>query len=233
MTRSRWIIFALIVVATLGGLIAFARKDKVDVSSVDPFVVVTSGDTADQTYGNPDAKVTIIEYADFQCPGCAAAAPKLNEIKETYKDSVQFVFRHFPLTSIHPNALIAAYSTEAAGLQGKFWEMHDVLFENQGAWSPLGTDQRTEKFRDYAGQIGLDLSQFDTDLTSERISKKVSHDRALAGKLGVNSTPTIYVDGQKLDTEAINDLVQNDGKVLRQKLDAAITAAGGTPPKQD
>lgn len=230
MTRSRWIIFAVIVIATLVGLVAFSRKDRVDVGSVDHTVVVTEGDTADHVYGNPDAKVTIIEYADFQCPGCQAAAPKLGEIKETYKESVRFVFRHFPLTSIHPNALIAAYAAEAAGQQGKFWEMHDLLFENQAAWSQLGTSERTEKFREYAGQLQLDLSKFDADLTSKRISGKISYDRALANKIGVNSTPTVYVNGEKLSNDEISDVVQKDGQLLRDKLDKAIRDSGGTPP---
>lgn len=231
MTRSRWIIFAAIVVATLGGLVLLSTKDKVDVSSVDPAVVITDGEFADQTAGNRDAKVVLIEYADFQCPGCASVAPKLSGLKEEYKDSILFAFRHFPLTTIHPNALVAAYTSEAASRQGKFWEMHDLLFNNQASWKDASATDRTAIFRNYAQQIGLDVGQFESDLTSPGIAKSVSYDRALGSKAKVESTPTIFVNGEKMSSDVINDLAQNDGALLRDKLNSAITASGGTPPK--
>lgn len=231
MSRSRWIIFAIIAIATLGGLVFFSSKDKVDVSSVDPQAVIFEGDNADNMYGNKDAKVILIEYADFQCPGCANAAPQIRALKETYKDSVLFVFRHFPLTTIHPNALIAGYTAQAAALQGKFWEMHDVLFENQTSWAQLSPTDRTERFRQYAGQISLDLARFDSDLSSARVAGKVAFDRALGGKANVESTPTIFVNNEKMSSEVISDLGQQNGALLAEKLNSAIIASGGTPPK--
>src|SRR6478672_343329 len=132
MTRSRWIIFVLICVVTLGGLVLLSKKDTVNVDKEDPTKAVseTASSIGDHVYGNKAAKVVLIEYGDFQCPGCGGAFPQLKTIKETYKDQIAFIFRDFPLTTIHPNALAAATAAESAGLQGKFWEMHDMLYEN-------------------------------------------------------------------------------------------------------
>lgn len=232
MTRSRWIIFTIIVLATLGGLVALSGKDKVDVSNVDPNVIVTEGDGKDQVYGNPDAKVIVIEYADFQCPGCASAYENVNEIKELYKDEVAFVFRHFPLTSIHPNALAASAVAEAAGKQGKFWEMHDILFANQTNWKDLRAENRGAIFAGYATELELNIDQFNSDLGSKTVSNKIAQDRAVGSKAGVSSTPTFFLNGEKASDDVTLDLIQNNGDEFKKSIEAAIKSAGGTvPPK--
>lgn len=235
MTRSRWIIFILICVVTLGGLILLSKKDTVNVDSVDPSKAVseTATEIGDQVYGNKASKVVLIEYGDFQCPGCGGAYPQLKKIKETYKDQIAFIFRNFPLTAIHPNALAAATAAEAAGLQGKFWEMHDKLYENQNAWSSIDASKRTSIYTGYAQDIGLNIDQFKTDLSDPKIVAKINRDRAFGKKLNVDSTPTLYLNDTKLSSEETTDLVQASGEKLMSKLDAALKAVGTEPPKRN
>jgi len=234
MTRTRWIIFAVICTLILGGLVLLSKKDSVDVSSLDPSKAVSQTETAigDHVYGDASSEVVLIEYGDFQCPGCGGAFPQLKAIKELYKDDIAFIFRNFPLTNIHPNALAAATAAEAAGLQGedKFWRMHDVLFQNQDAWSGATTAQRTDVFAEYAKNIGLDVNKFKEDLSNKQVAAKISRDRAFGQKLGITGTPTLYIGNEKLSDEEITDLIQGSGEKLMDKLDAAIKATGGEPP---
>ncbi len=234
MDRTRWIIFIVIAVVTLGGLVLLTRQDKVDVSSADPAKAVSETETAigDQVYGNKSSEVVLIEYGDFQCPGCEGAFPQLKNIKEEYKDKIAFIFRNFPLTTIHPNALAASTAAEAAGLQGKFYEMHDKLYENQSAWSTVDASKRTGVFTTYAKDLGLDTDKFTADLKDPRISAKIRRDQAFGKKLNVDSTPTVYLGSVKLSTEETTDLVQKDGELLRKKIDEALKKAGVATPAQ-
>lgn len=234
MDRTRWIIFIVIAVVTLGGLVLLTRQEKVDVADVDPSKAVSQTETAigDQVYGNKSSEVVVIEYGDFQCPGCGAAYPQIKTIKEEYKDQIAFIFRNYPLTTIHPNALAASTAAEAAGLQGKFWEMHDKLYENQNAWSSIDASKRTGVFTDYAKDIGLDTDKFATDLKDPKIAAKIRRDQAFGKKLNVDSTPTVYLGSEKLSAEVTTDLVQNDGNMLREKIDAALKKAGIEVPAQ-
>lgn len=227
MTRSRWIIFALICVFTLGGLVLFSKKDSVDVASIDPSKAISETQTAigDHVYGNKASEVVVIEYGDFQCPACGGAYPNLKQIKETYKDSIAFIFRNFPLTAIHPNALAASTAAEAAGLQGKFWEMHDHLYETQTAWSNIEASKRTDIFVGYAKSLGLDTEKFKTDLSDPKVSAKIRRDQSIGKELNISSTPTVYFGKEKLSTEEVNDLVQKDGALLTKKIEDALKAS--------
>lgn len=227
MTPTRWIIFVLICVVTLGGLVFFSKKDSIDVNSIDPATSVSETSTAigDQIYGDKTSKVILIEYGDFQCPGCAGAFPGLKTIKEEYKDRIAFIFRNFPLTTIHPNALAAATVAEAAGLQGKFWEMHDKLYENQTAWGSIDSSKRNDVFVGYAEDLGLDTEKFSSELSDPRIAEKISRDRALGNKVEVSSTPTLFIGNEKLSNDVVTDLIQSEGKKLRALLDKKIKAA--------
>jgi hypothetical protein len=138
--------------------------------------------------GAPMAKVTIVEFSDFQCPHCAAAHPDLLRVLREFDGSVRLVYRFFPLSS-HTRALPAAKAAEAARLQGKFWEMHDLLFENQRALE----DADLEK---YATQLGLDVPRFKQDMESEAVQKRIASDRELGMKLGIEATPSFFVNGR-------------------------------------
>lgn len=228
MGKVAWIVFGAIVVAVLGGLIIFSRLNSptIDVSSVDAQSIISAsdqnGNIGDHVFGVSDGKVLLIEYGDFQCPGCAGVHPTLKAISEEYEEKIGFIFRNFPLTTIHPNARAAAAAVEAAGLQGKYWEMHNMIFDNKASWENLTGNDRTNQFVSFAAGLGLDEDTFKNDLGSSNVNQKISFDQALGKKLGVDSTPTIYLNGEALDEETRQDLSQGEGEKLRALIDEAI-----------
>jgi protein-disulfide isomerase len=163
----------------------------------------------------PNQKVTLIEFGDFQCPSCAAAHPYVKQLKEEYKDTLTFIFRHRPLVQ-HPYAELASRAAEAAGEQDKFWEMHDKLFDNQNAWSV--TMNAEKAFIGYAEDLGLDVEKFKTDLGSEKIIKRIQFEKSEADALGATSTPTFYVN----DAKYTGDLGYDS---LKQAIDKAISGS--------
>ena len=154
--------------------------------------------SSDWMLGNKDAKVSIIEYSDFQCPACAAYASLLNKIIQDYGDKVIFVYRYFPLISIHKTAAISSMAAEAAGRQGKFWEMSNKLFENQSVWADNSKVQ--EIFVGYAQDLGLDINKFKSDLSSTEIKDKVNTAYDKAQAMNLSYTPSIFIN---------NKLIQN------------------------
>jgi len=185
---------AIIIFAIVG----FSRSGDQDSENPNqPEIVTTEITAADWVKGNPDAKVTIIEYSDFQCPACLGYVPVIKALIGEFENDIRFVYRHFPLKGTHPNAAPAARAAEAAGRQGKFWEMHDQLFDNQASWSGLFSAKKS--FVTYAEKIGLDLEQFETDYDSKEIIAKVDdqYDSALA--MGLNSTPSFLVNGKRIN----------------------------------
>lgn len=134
-------------------------------------------------------KLSIVEFGDYQCPACGLAHAPLKQAIESYPGQVQFVFRHYPLAQ-HQNAELAAKAAEAAKLQGKLNEMHDKLYETQLDWSEKGN--ALDIFKGYAGEFGLDVGKFETDLKSDPVIQKIRADMADGNSLGVNATPTIY-----------------------------------------
>lgn len=207
MSKKAWIIFAAVCIILLGILVYASGKDKVDVSSVDINKIQTaadqSGNIADHVFGKANSKVVLIEYGDFQCPGCGSAHPNIKAVTEKYKEQLTFVFRNFPLTSLHPNARAAAAAAEAAGLQGndKYWEFHNKLYENQSQWETLSTDTRSEFFTDYAKSFGLNVDTFKTDFAGSKVNQKINFDIAVGKKAKVNSTPSIFLNGKTVEQD--------------------------------
>jgi protein-disulfide isomerase len=148
---------------------------------------ITAGDSP--LRGSPMAPVTLYEFSDFQCPHCKMAAPMLKKVVEESDGKVKLVFKQYPLPG-HPRAREAAKATVAAQKQGKFWEMHDLLFENQDRL-------QTANFDDYAKKIGLDLKRFQADMASKETEKKIEADIAEGHKAGVDSTPSVYVNDRR------------------------------------
>jgi protein-disulfide isomerase len=150
--------------------------------------------------GPEGAPVVLEEFGDYQCPPCGQVFPELEAIKREYGDRLRFVFRHYPLTNIHPHALLAAHAAEAAGRQGKFWEMHRALYENQTGWSR--TADPRPLFASYAQQAGLDVERFRRDLGGREGDARIVADHGRARSLGVESTPTFFLNGRKLPPTA-------------------------------
>lgn len=150
------------------------------------------------TKGNKEAKTYLVEFSDFQCPACKTYKAAADEVVTKYKDKMVFGYRHFPLSQ-HPFAYKAAQAAEAAGKQGKFWEIYDLLFENQEKFSDA-------IFPELAKQLKLDMDKFNKDFNDNEIKNKISEDQSLGNQIGVNSTPTFYLNGKELELFSIGDL---------------------------
>jgi protein-disulfide isomerase len=168
--------------------------------------------------GPADAPVLLEEFGDFQCPTCGALHATLDDLKEALGPRVVLVFRQFPLVNAHANAMSAARAAEAAGLQQKFWEMHNLLFEKQKDWSDLADPKPT--FQSYASQIGLDVSKFQADLSNPAIDERITLDRERGRWIGINSTPTLFLNGREVAPESMSP------DKLRRLVDAEIAANG-------
>lgn len=184
----------LVITAVVYGGFKFVNWIRVPQSESSPEVLQIAEN--EWIKGNVNAPVTIIEYSDFQCPACASYAPVLRSLSQEYPDDLRIVYRHFPLVTVHANAIAAARAAEAAGKQGRFWEMHDMLFSNQDQWSSDGSPK--DKFTAYAKDIGLDEEKFLEDLKAKDVEDAVDHDLAAANQLRLNSTPSFFLNGEKV-----------------------------------
>ena len=146
----------------------------------------------DHIQGPTEAAVTLVEYGDYECPYCGAAYPIIKEVQARMGERLRFVFRNFPITTSHPHAEQAAEAAEAAAAQGKFWQMHDLLYENQRRLSD-------RDLLAYAGQLGLDLERFGNELTEHAHAARVREDFMSGVRSGVNGTPTFYINGARHD----------------------------------
>lgn len=184
-----------------------AKKEKERISQAlrNRFDVPLDGSPA---RGPEDARVTIVEFSDFQCPFCARADKTMRRLKEERGGVVRMVFKHLPLDSVHPKARPAAMAAMAAGEQGKFWEYRDILFERQGEWA---NGDAGKKFAEYAGELGLDVEKFKADLSNDEYRERVEKDMELAKKLGARATPTFFVNGVRvegaMDLDYFNELI--------------------------
>lgn len=165
--------------------------------------------------GEKDAKVTLVEFGDFQCPACGATYPIVSQLLNEYKGKVKFVFREFPLT-MHKNAKSAAEAAEASGAQGKFFEMYDALYQNQQEWGE--SNKAMEYYEKYAGLIGLDIEKFKSDVSGNKYDSKIQKDISDGTALGVNATPTFFLNGEKISGGLGYDQ-------FKSKIEAALNAS--------
>lgn len=179
---------------------------------------------SNHTTGEGQKGVTFVIYGDFQCSACYQYEPIMQQIRETYKNDVTFQFRHYPLSEIHLNAVAAARAAEAAGIQGKFWEMHDLLYQTQDpsgrtGWAASKTPNTF--FEDFAKQLNLDVEKFKTDAASSSVNDTIQADRTEAKRLGFNSTPSFVLD----DKEITNARV--DFEFFKKLIDDSIASKAG------
>jgi protein-disulfide isomerase len=142
----------------------------------------------DHTIGEPHAPVTVVEYGDFECPNCKQAAPAVKLLLQRFESRVRFVYRHFPLVEVHPHALLAAEAAEIAGGQGRFWQMHDLLFDNQLHLKP-------PQLHHYAEQLGLDMARYTAEMDDHIYLQRVREHMQSGSESGVRATPTFFVNG--------------------------------------
>lgn len=154
--------------------------------------------------GKGQKGVTLVEYGDYQCPICAVYYQPLKTAVAKFSNDIHFQFRNLPLTSIHQNAFAAARAAEAAGLQNKYWQMHDLLYENQNTWS--SSNNPLSFFQSYAKQIGLNVTQFNSDYSSGKVNDAINADLAAFAKTGKpQATPTFFLDGKYIDNKQLAD----------------------------
>ncbi len=190
--------------AVFVGLVVFTKTTSPEVTS----------DGSKNFYGKQDSKVTLTEYVDFQCEACYAFYPTVKEVKEKYKDKVKFQIKNFPISSSHQFARRAASYAEAAAMQGKFFEMHDRIFEGQKIWEK--SKDPSEYFDGYAKEIGLDMTKLKEDVASKEVNATINADLAEVKKLGGDGTPTFALNGKKIENP--ENTVEAFSKVLDEAL---------------
>jgi len=162
--------------------------------------------------GAAKAPVVVTLFSDFQCPFCAQVSPLVDQVMKAYPKEVKFVYKEFPLVTIHQNAMPAARAALAAGKQGKFWDMHDKLFSNQRALQP-------DNLKQYAKEIGLDVAKFERDMKSPEVQKEIDEDVKLAQQSQVSGTPTLFINGKRVTNRTVEG--------MKQMVDDALKAAKG------
>lgn len=198
MSKSFWAVIAAIVLVFVGIVTLGSNKTEA------PGKSSKNGSSLTQhVLGKGTTGITLIEYGDYQCPYCKQANPVVKQVQAEFNDPIKFQFRHFPLISLHQNAFAAARAAEAAGMQGKFWEMHDLLYENndpsgQSGW--VASNDPITYFDKFAKEIGLDVAKYKKDFASSQVNDLINADVAAGTKLGITGTPTFYLDGKKLET---------------------------------
>lgn len=214
-----WVLGLVIIAGAIFGLVKLGGN--APIASGDLALPVT---IEDWSKGSLETTVALVEYSDFQCPACSAYYPLIKKLSEDYKDKLKVVYRHFPLRNIHKNAQIAAQAAEAAGKQGKFWEMHDLLFEKQDEWANLARPE--DKFAQYAADIKLDAEQFKNDLNSDVVKEGVQADVDGGVSSLINATPTFFLNGKKI---ADNPQGYEPFKTLIEQAIADANVATTTP----
>ncbi len=187
-----WLCFIVVLGLIVWGLVVAMNKPATPTQTLGTPLAVTS---TDNIIGPENAPVTLIEYSDFQCPACAMYFPVVEKLLAESSSTVRFVYRHFPLPQ-HQNALLASQASEAAALQGKFWPMYRLLFDNQTEWE--NSTKAREIFTQYAERVGLNMTSFKKDIDSDIVKNKIQANRDEGIKMGISGTPTFFVNGKAI-----------------------------------
>jgi protein-disulfide isomerase len=187
-------IIAVLVLIFIGIFVFTGHKSHTNSSSS------STANATNHVEGEGKSGVTLVEYGDYECPYCEQYYPVVKQVAADFNDQITFQFRNFPLTSVHPNAFAGARAAEAAGLQGKFWQMHDLLYENQSQWSTASNP--SSYFSQYAQQLGLNAAQFQKDYASSKVNDMINADMAAGTKLNIQGTPSFFLDGKEIQVSA-------------------------------
>jgi protein-disulfide isomerase len=217
-------IVALVALLTLAGAAALYRAKRPAIMTTPDKKIALDKDGADAMHsrGAINAPVTLHEFGDFECPPCGKLSDVINQFERDFRPHLRVVFHHFPLIT-HAHAKDAAYASEAAGLQGHFWEMHDLLYREQSIWTKSGDVQTL--FNAYAGMLRLNVERFKKDMSSEPVKARIATDQHKGAELGVTSTPTIFLNQHAVSPASLNPTA------LRAEVDAAVKKVNAAPPK--
>ncbi len=203
-----WAGVAIVLILAVYGLIKVANSPTSN-STTSKVTPVSKNDIAT---GSAKAKVVLIEYSDFQCPACAAYYPLVNQLLSDFTGKIYFVYRFFPLSQIHQNAMLSSQAAYAAEKQGKFWDMSSMLFDTQTSWAQASDSNARSTFISYAKKVNLDITRFEKDLDAQEIKNFITDEYNQGIGIGINSTPTFFLNGQKIQ----NPATYNDFKILIQ-----------------
>lgn len=223
---KRFMLILVVLVVLFGGLLIINRRDSTTRNNNGD-----SGNARGTSHftGRGTSGVTLTEYGDFACTACYQYFPVLQSVKQKYGDRLRFQFKNFPLTEIHQNALVAARAAEAAGLQNKFWEMHDLLYQNQPTWNESTTP--SQDFEGYAEQLQLNMTRFRNDMRSDAVNNVIQADRNEAQRKDYSSTPTFEINGERIDnprslddfSKVIDNAIAEAGRETRPAADQERT----------
>jgi protein-disulfide isomerase len=204
---KRFLLILGLVILGLIGLFVFSKNNATAPSGNSK----NSEQVSNHTKGKKDSSVKLLVYGDFECSACVAFYPTEKAVVDKYIDKIAFTFKHFPLDGSHPNARAASRAAEAAGLQGKFFEMHDLLYEFQTSW--VSRSDPLISFTGFAKELKLDIEKFKTDYASESVNSTINSDYKHGQKLGVDGTPTYFLNDKKLDLADIQTVEQFSSKI--------------------
>lgn len=197
-----FLIIVTVALLTVGSGAILYRAKRPAALTIPKNQVASGLDESTHVRGNPKAPVTLEEFGDYQCPPCRALAPIITRIERDYGQELRVIFHHLPLM-VHAHARQAACAAEAAGLQNRFWEMHDLLYREQPVWSKASDAQTL--FNSYAGILGLNVDRFKNDVESDKVKSRVSSDEKRAKDLGITDTPTIFIDNKAVLPTSLNE----------------------------
>jgi protein-disulfide isomerase len=224
MDRRFLAILGVIIVIFIG-ILAFGNHNNTNGSGSS----ASSANATNHVEGNTNSKVTLVEYGDYECPVCESYFTTVQQVQQQYASKIKFQFRNLPLSQIHPNAIAGARAAEAADMQGKFWQMHDALYEAQN-WQEWSTSSNPEPyFWAYASELGLNVNKFKTDFASAAVNNRIQADLAAFGKTGQQeATPTFFLNGKYVPNSELVDAQQQEPSTaaFAKVLDAALKANG-------
>lgn len=220
MSKQFWII-VVVIAGIFIGVVSFGKNNASNTSK-----------PTNHIEGKASSSVTLVEYGDYQCPYCGEYYNTIQQVMAKYGDKIAFQFRNFPLTSIHQNAYAAARAAEAAGLMGKFWEMHNLLYEqnvvyyNSDEKTPtwIGVSDPIQVFEQYAQSLGLDINKFQQLYGSEQVNNLILADENAGNNLNVNATPSFFLNGTQIQ---VNNTLQDFSKVIDAALNSNSTLSSG------
>ena len=227
MSKQFWIVIVVVILAFVA-ILALTNQSTGNSGG--------SGSISQHIEGLGQDHVTLVEYGDYECPYCGQYFPIVKQVEQQYNNQITFQFRNFPLTSLHPNAFAGARAAEAAALQNKFWQMHDTLYEqniigqsNPNASTWINASNPQTFFDQYASQIGLNITKFNQDYTSNQVNETINADMAEGNKLGVDATPTFYLDGKKISVgESTSSFTALINAEIAKKAGKAPTSTNST-----
>ena len=212
----KWVTLGIVAIIVVG-LFGFIVYSSVQKNAERERLANTAFKMADTGYyrgATASAQVTMTEFSDLQCPACKANEPFVRQALTDFPKELRLQYKHFPLTTVHKNAMVSAQAAEAAGAQGKFWEMHDLLFERQEVWAESSNPKDT--FVGYARELGLDTDRFQEVMNDPKTQKKIEDQMNEGINLGVNATPTFYVNGKKVETGSYTVLKEAIQKEIKK-----------------